>query len=110
MDRSQGGQADPNKSHHRPLGPGDPRRLGRYALRQILGEGGFGRVYLGTDPAGREVAVKVLQAKLAAEREFVERFRQEARNARRVARMYTAQVLDFDADNDPPYLVTEFVQ
>src|SRR5688500_2776536 len=37
-----------------------PQRLGRYEVRGLLGQGGFGRVYAGFDPQlQRSVAIKV---------------------------------------------------
>src|SRR5262245_40173652 len=54
-------------------------QLGRFELRAMLGEGGFGRVYRAFDPnLDREVAIKVpiLSADQPA---LLERFRREAR-------------------------------
>ncbi|ONH59360.1 serine/threonine protein kinase [Frankia sp. CcI49] len=93
-----------------PLGPDDPARLGRYVLVGRLGEGGMGTVYLGRDPSGRMVAVKVVRADLARLPEFRTRFQREADLARRVARFCTAEVLDVvDPPDGQPYLVTEYV-
>ena len=44
----------------RPAPPTPPSRIGRYRVDSILGEGGFGRVYLGYDEVlNRPVAIKV---------------------------------------------------
>src|SRR5262249_32341033 len=59
-------------------------RLGRFELRTVLGEGGFGRVYRAFDSTlDREVAVKVpiLPPDQPA---LVERFQREARAAARL--------------------------
>ena len=48
------------------LAPDDPRVIGEYRLRAQLGAGGMGRVYLGLSPAGRAVAIKVVNPDLAA--------------------------------------------
>ncbi len=54
--------------------------LGEYQLHTLLGVGGMAEVYQARDAAlGREVAVKVLPAELAADPSYVERFRNEAR-------------------------------
>ena len=53
-----------------PLRPGDPRRLGDYRLLSRLGEGGMGTVFLGRDPEGGPVAVKVIRPEHASNDEF----------------------------------------
>ena len=92
-----------------PLRPRDPRRLGDYELVGRLGEGGMGTVYLARDPAGVQVAVKVIRADLAPDDEFRRRFRSEVARARQVPPLCTAEVLDADPDHEQPYLVVEYV-
>jgi predicted Ser/Thr protein kinase len=92
-----------------PLRPNDPRQIGAYQLLGRLGAGGMGVVYLGRAQNGRLVAVKVIQAALADEYGFRARFRSEVNRARQVPPFCTAEVLDADVDNDPPYLVVEYV-
>ena len=58
------------------------RQLGAFALRHLLGQGGMSQVYLAQDlRLGRDVAVKVLDARLAAQPGFHDRFLREARVA-----------------------------
>jgi predicted Ser/Thr protein kinase len=92
-----------------PLRPGDPRQLGGYHLLSRLGEGGMGTVYLGRDPGGRLVAIKVIRPEYAYEDEFRARFRSEVNRARQVPPFCTAEVLDADPEHHTPYLVVEFV-
>jgi tRNA A-37 threonylcarbamoyl transferase component Bud32 len=55
-------------------------QIGSYRIEQLLGEGGMGTVYRGTEVnLDRPVAIKVLNADLARQPEIVERFRSEAR-------------------------------
>jgi predicted Ser/Thr protein kinase len=93
----------------RALRPGDPDEIGGYQLRARLGSGGMGRVYLASTPGGRLVAVKVIRSELSEDDEFQERFRLEVRAARQVRGLYTAELLDADPDDIPPWLVTAFV-
>ncbi len=87
----------------------DPRSLGRYELISRLGEGGMGVVFLGRDPEGTLVAIKVIKAEHARDPSFRARFRSEVNRAREVPAFCTAEVLDADPDHETPYLVVEYV-
>ena len=53
--------------------------LGRYEIRSKLGEGGMGEVYLAEDMRlHRKIAVKILPADLASNKDRMRRFEQEA--------------------------------
>jgi hypothetical protein len=91
------------------LGGDDPERLGPYRLKAVIGDGGMGRVYLGTSPGGRPVAVKVIGPGLANQPGYRERFAREARAAMAVSGLYTASVVDADTEGERPYLATEYV-
>src|SRR5262245_40602960 len=57
-------------------------RLGAYEVIVLIGAGGMGEVYRARDTRlGREVAIKVLPAGVAADPERLQRFEQEARAA-----------------------------
>jgi serine/threonine protein kinase len=92
-----------------PLRPGDPARVGPYELAGRLGEGGMGTVFLGRDPNGRQVAIKMVRPEFAHETEFRGRFRSEVNRAKQVPPFSTAEVIDADPDHEPPYLVVEYV-
>ncbi|MFE9789063.1 protein kinase [Nocardia salmonicida] len=91
-----------------PLDPNDPRRIGDYRLLGVLGAGGMGKVYLGRNPGGRTVAVKVIRPDLI-DPEFRARFRREVAAAQRVGGAFTAPVLDADVDAEAPWLATGYV-
>src|SRR5580698_10027242 len=91
------------------LAADDPRVIGEYRLRGRIGSGGMGRVYLGLSPAGRAVAIKVVQPDLAQDTEFLRRFGQEVTLARAVSGIYTAPVVASGLEEDPPWLATAFV-
>jgi hypothetical protein len=92
-----------------PLSANDPRAVGEFALRARLGAGGMGQVYLGSSPAGRAVAIKVVHQQLARDPEFRQRFGREVAAARAVSGMYTAPVVAAGLDDDPPWFATAYV-
>jgi serine/threonine protein kinase len=91
------------------LQAGDPRWAGPFRLLGLLGTGGMGRVYLGRSVSGRQVAVKVIRPELAADPEFRVRFAREVAAARKVSGLFTASVVDADADGPVPWLATAYV-
>ncbi|CAG7597479.1 serine/threonine-protein kinase [Actinacidiphila bryophytorum] len=92
-----------------PLEADDPASVGTYRIAAKLGAGGMGKVYLSHTPAGRPVAIKVIRPEFAEDPEFRRRFKQEVQAAQRVQGLYTAPVIDSDADGARPWLATAFV-
>jgi len=84
-------------------------RLGPYRLREQLGEGGMGVVYLASDPDDQPVAIKVLRQGIAAEETARRRLAHEVTTMRRVNSPHVAQVIDADVNGNPPYIVTRYV-
>jgi hypothetical protein len=91
------------------LRPEDPAAIGPYRLLGRLGAGGMGNVFLGQSPGGRLVAVKVIRPELADEPGFRVRFAREVAAARHVSGLFTALVVDADADAPVPWLATAYV-
>ena len=90
----------------------EPGRLldGRYRLLTHLADGGMASVWLALDERlEREVALKIMRSGLAADPEFVERFRQEARSAARLSHPGLVAMFDQGRDGDDMFLVMEFV-
>ncbi len=87
----------------------DGTRLGRWHLGRVLGVGGMGTVHLATDGSGREVALKVIRAELAADPLFRSRFQREIRILRSVEGAGIAAVIDADADGAVPWFATEYI-
>jgi eukaryotic-like serine/threonine-protein kinase len=86
-----------------------PMRIGPYQVLDFLGQGGMGAVYLTRSRGGRSLAVKVIRADLAANRDFRRRFAREVAAARKVSGAYTAPVVDADTECVEPWLATMFV-
>ncbi len=85
-------------------------RLGSYELIRRLGEGGMAQVYLARDVRlGREVAVKVLDQRLAERPGFRERFLREARVAAALDHPNIVPLYDFGDSDQLLYLVMPFV-
>jgi hypothetical protein len=84
-------------------------RLGPYLLREQLGEGGMGVVYLASAPDDSLVAVKVLRQGVPAEATARRRLAREVATMRRVHSPYVAEVVDADVEGSPPYIVTRYV-
>ncbi|WUH97020.1 serine/threonine protein kinase [Spirillospora sp. NBC_00431] len=84
-------------------------RIGHYSVLQTLGEGGMGVVYLGADPEGRNVAIKVLRPAVAGDATARRRLAREVDSMRRVHSPHVAEILDADVTADQPYIVTQYV-
>lgn len=86
-----------------------PISIGPYAVERQLLEAGTGPVYLGRDPAGRAVVIKVISAAFARDHEFRRRLRADLETVRALAPPTLAEIIDADTAAQPPYVVTEFV-
>jgi hypothetical protein len=89
-------------------GEGLPERLGPYRVRDRLGEGGMGVVYLATDPMQRLVAVKALRHGVTGETSR-RRLTREFETMRLVHSPFVAEVIDANVEHEPPYIVTRYV-
>jgi len=84
----------------------------RYRVDELVGQGGMGKVYLGSHArVGRKVAIKVLNPDLAHDEDMVKRFFREARAAAAIGHRHIIDVLDVGvtAAGDP-YLVMEYLE
>ena len=70
--------------------------VGNYLVKQRLGEGGMGAVYLAEHPTiGKKVALKVLHAEFATNTEVVERFFNEAKAVNAIAHPNIVDIVDY---------------
>ncbi|MEZ5824482.1 MAG: serine/threonine-protein kinase [Geminicoccaceae bacterium] len=88
--------------------PGD--KLGRYELIEPLGEGAMSMVWLASDPLlERRLAIKVLRPEARHDRQYVERFLEDARAAAKLNHPNIVRVVDVDNSGDAPYILMEVV-
>ncbi len=84
---------------------------GRYEISGRLAQGGMAVVYTAFDTRlDRSVAVKIMHPALAADEEFVGRFRREAKAAARLSNPHVVAVTDQGQDGDVIFLVMELVE
>lgn len=90
---------------------GLPGKVGRYELRELIGEGGFGYVFRGYDPElRRQVAVKVARPSRTTSQERAERFLEEARRAAQLKHPGIVPVYDVGRDGRWIYIVSDLVE
>jgi serine/threonine protein kinase len=91
------------------------RRIDRYEIHELIGEGGMGAVYRAIDSRlGRTVALKTVISHRSGEGltdELRQRFMREALAASQVDHRNVVHVIDFGVTNDgTPYLVMEYLR
>ncbi|MEZ6129447.1 MAG: serine/threonine-protein kinase [Planctomycetaceae bacterium] len=88
----------------------DGYRLGKYQIRELLGKGGMGSVYLAFDPMiEREVAIKVLPVDVASHPLALSRFLTEARSTGRLSHPNVVSVFDIADQQGLHYIVMELL-
>jgi serine/threonine protein kinase len=92
-----------------PLRRWDPEQIGPYAIIGKLGAGAMGQVFLARSTTGRLVAVKTIRVELAEEPGYRARFAREVAAASRVSGVFTASVIQADAEADLPWVATAYV-
>ena len=85
------------------------RRLGKYDLVRVLGNGGMGFVLEAHDAAiDRRVAIKILHEQLARDEPMRQRFLAEARAAGRLSHPHVVTIYEVGEEGDVHYIVMEF--
>src|SRR5262249_56860093 len=91
---------------------GAGRGIGGYKLRQVIGEGGFGAVYMAEqkEPVRRKVALKIIKLGMDT-REVIARFEVERQALALMDHPNIAKVLDAGStETGRPYFVMELVK
>jgi serine/threonine protein kinase len=84
---------------------------GRYKILKKLGSGGMATVYLAEDQElGRRIAIKILNAKHASDKQFVERFRREASSAASLSHPNIVQIYDRGNAEGTYYIAMEVIE
>ena len=85
-------------------------RLGRYEIRSKIAEGGMGEVYLAEDTRlHRKVALKMLPADLASNRDRMRRFEQEATAAAALNHPNIAHIYEIGESDSMRFIAMEFI-
>jgi serine/threonine-protein kinase len=83
----------------------------RYSIISRIGAGGMAEVYCAEDlQLGRRVALKLLNPRFAADPDFVERFRREARNAAGLQHPNVVGIYDRGEWNGTYYIAMEYLE
>jgi TolB-like protein/Tfp pilus assembly protein PilF len=86
-------------------------KLGAYEVVAPLGAGGMGEVYRAHDSrVGRDVAIKVLPHRLAADDEARARFQREAKAIAAISHPNILALYEFEREDDIAYVVTELLE
>lgn len=89
----------------------EPKQFGQYELRELLGKGGMGEVYVGYDTrTHRTVALKVLPAHLAQDPAFQERFRRESQAAASINEPHVVPIHGFGEIDGQLYLDMRLIE
>jgi TolB-like protein/Tfp pilus assembly protein PilF len=86
-------------------------KLGRYEIRSKLGAGGMGEVYLAQDTKlERTVALKILPADVAADRQRMQRFIQEAKAASGLNHPNICTIYEINDEHDVLFIAMEYIE
>src|SRR5438132_3439624 len=85
-------------------------KLGRYEIRSKIGEGGMGEVYLAQDAKlDRKVALKVLPADIASNRDRMDRFVREAKSAAALNHPHIAHIYEIGESEGVNFIAMEYI-
>ncbi|MBK8252251.1 MAG: protein kinase [Polyangiaceae bacterium] len=109
MTRSQGLTEEPEGTRDEEF---VGRAVGKYTLVRVIGKGGMGVVYEAQNTAiGKRVAIKLVSAELAKNKDAVRRFQREAQAASAVESAHIVDIFDAGTTDDGvPFIVMELLR
>jgi serine/threonine protein kinase len=94
----------------------NPRRLGKYELQELLGQGGMAEVWKALDTQlQRNVAIKLLHANLKEDPHFISRFEREAQiiaslHHPNIVQIHDFQIITSEQEGTLAYMVMDYVE
>src|SRR5437016_6401674 len=86
-------------------------KIAQYTIVSKIGEGGMGEVYRAQDTKlDRKVALKILPADLASNRDRIDRFMREAKSAAALSHPNIAQIFEIGEHDSTRYIAMEYVE
>jgi tRNA A-37 threonylcarbamoyl transferase component Bud32/HAMP domain-containing protein len=86
-------------------------KVGRYQIREVIGEGAMAKVYKAFDPEiDRTLAIKLLKSQLRGDSEYRLRFLREAKGAGVLSHPNIVTVFDVGEADSHPYIAMEFIE
>ena len=83
----------------------------KYQLKKEIASGGMGHVFLAYQAdLDRDVAIKFLEVNKDGGREAFQRFKDEIKVCARLNHPHIVTLLDFDLENEFPYIVFEYIE
>ena len=83
---------------------------GRYQIIEELGQGGMGHVYKVLDKETKEkIALKLMKPEIAADKNIIERFRNELTTARKVVQKNVCRMYDLGKEKGNYYITMEYI-
>jgi len=83
---------------------------GRYQVIEEIGRGGMGRVYKVLDrEINEKVALKLIKGDVAADKDTINRFRNELKNARKISHKNVCRMYHLGMEKGTPYITMEYV-
>lgn len=97
------------KSDKSPLRPGDPKEFDGWALKGVIGEGGFSTIFL-AEKDGQQAALKMIRKESLHDPVAVDRFFTEIKNLELLNHPNIAKYLDSNDSTSVPYFAVEYIK